>query len=77
MCADAALQIDRIYTKKQHIEVVILQRLLSLIGISYDVAENGKEAFDMMMASNHFDVVHTLVDPQHPVRGWLTNCYAR
>ena len=33
MCADAALQIDRIYTKKQHIEVVILQRLLSLIAV--------------------------------------------
>ena len=27
MCADAALQIDRIYTKKQHIEVVILQAI--------------------------------------------------
>ena len=33
MRADAALQIDRIYTKKQHIEVVILQRLLSLITV--------------------------------------------
>ena len=43
----------------------VAQRLLSLIGISYDVAENGKEAFDMMMASNHFDVV--LMDCQMPV----------
>ena len=36
-----------------------------MVGISYDVAGNGKAAFDMMMASHHFDVV--LMDCQMPV----------
>ena len=53
----------------------VAQRLLSLIGISYDVAENGKEAFDMMMASNHFDVV--LMDCQMPVMDGYTATRSR
>ncbi len=53
----------------------VAQRLLSLIGISFDVAENGKEAFDMMMASNHFDVV--LMDCQMPVMDGYTATRSR
>jgi len=53
----------------------VAQRLLSLIGITFDVAENGKEAFDMMMASNHFDVV--LMDCQMPVMDGYTATRSR
>jgi signal transduction histidine kinase/CheY-like chemotaxis protein/HPt (histidine-containing phosphotransfer) domain-containing protein len=53
----------------------VAQRLLSLIGITFDVAENGKEAFDMMMAGANFDVV--LMDCQMPVMDGYTATRSR
>ncbi len=53
----------------------VAQRLLSLIGITFDVAENGKEAFEMMMASSKFDVV--LMDCQMPVMDGYTATRSR
>jgi signal transduction histidine kinase/CheY-like chemotaxis protein/HPt (histidine-containing phosphotransfer) domain-containing protein len=53
----------------------VAQRLLSLIGITFDVAENGKEAFEMMMASSNFDVV--LMDCQMPVMDGYTATRSR
>ncbi len=53
----------------------VAQRLLSLIGITFDVAENGKEAFDMMMAGTNFDVV--LMDCQMPIMDGYTATRSR
>ena len=48
----------------------VAQRLLSLAGLTYDTAENGKDAIDLLNAGNHYAAV--LMDCQMPVMDGYT-----